>query len=267
MDGAKPKPSEEWVPLWQAGIPETDIRRQVETLCHSTAFENQSNAKNLLRHLVEKSLSGTMPRVAEIAREVFGKKNFDAGDSQVRVETGHLRDYLAEHYASAEAKPEEIEFSIPPRQYVIFAPKSSSSESLSPRRIEPRTGAAITEPEEDALVYQRVKVRGYIEGLDLDLRAWLVVRTPCGDLYPQCRVSRNQPEWEQEVRIGRRQWGSDENTVHEIDLVAADVDADVAFHLYLKSNRDGFGPLLPSDCRVIAARKVMRRDLRPESAG
>jgi hypothetical protein len=251
-----------FVPLGQAGIPEPEIRRQLKTLLHSTAFENKRNSKKLLEYLVNKAIAGHVPSQAEIARDVFGKKHLNRGDAQPRGETGKVRAFLAEHYASTEAQPGEIRFYIPPRQYGVFAPKRPSAEPL-PLRRDSLPIAVITEPQNNVEVYQRVTVQGRIDVLNFDLRVWLVVRTPGGDLYPQCRVSRNNPEWEQEVRIGRLQWGSDEGAEYEINLVAADGDGDCAFHQYLKSNRDGFGPLLPSDVTVLDAKRVTRRDIRP----
>lgn len=246
------------VPLWQAGIAQADIDRQLEKLLHSEALEGKGSEKRLLRHLVGESLAGNGQRlsVSAITKALF--REYVPGDSRVRGDTAKLRWFLDAYYAS-EAGAGELRFTIPTRQYAVHAPRASAPIDASPQA---RPAACILEPAADAEVYQRVPVRGRIDALDLDLRPWLVVRTPVGDLYPQCRVRRKSPEWEEEVRIGLLQWGRDEGAVYEINLVAAGADGDVEFYQYLKSNRDGFGPLLPTDCTVLDAKRVTRRDIR-----
>jgi hypothetical protein len=268
MTGAERKTVEQLVLLGQAGIPEPDIRRHVEKLCHSPAFDDRDRARELLRYLVDEALAGRVPRPADIARKL-GKINFNPGESYVRSITGDLRNYLKEHYdapANAPTKPDEIRLIIPKQQYFILAPRATGKTTArTPARSDSHTVAGILEPDDRAEVYQRVTVRGRIDALNLDLRPWLVVRTPCGDLYPQCFVSRNTPEWEHEVHIGLVQWGADEGAEYEINLVAANADGDAAFYQYLKSGRDGFGPLLPTDSIVLDSKRVTRRDIRPAS--
>jgi hypothetical protein len=255
---------DEMVPLSLADIPHGEIDKQLEKLCHSEALEGKRSEKRLLAYLVRESLAGNVKRlrVPEITKALF--RRYDPGDSRVRGDAGRLRGYLDVYYASSEAKPGEIRFTIPTRQYVVHAPKTSGVSAQSRARQQARPIASILEPANNADVYQRVLVRGRIDALDVDLRPWLVVRTPVGDLYPQCRVRRASPEWEEEVRIGLLQWGADEGAVYEINLVVADADGDAEFYQYLKSNRDGFGPLLPTDCAVLDARRVTRRDIRPQ---
>ncbi|HEV2642813.1 MAG TPA: toll/interleukin-1 receptor domain-containing protein [Candidatus Elarobacter sp.] len=123
----------------------------------------------------------------------------------------------------------------------------------------------IVAPKDNEEVHQRIVVRGTIYALHSDLRAWLVVKTPVGDLYPQGRVTRNEPDWEREVRIGLAQWGADEGAVYEIHLVAAGPDADYQFDRYLRGegpSRDGLGPLWPGDATILDRTCVIRRDLR-----
>jgi hypothetical protein len=171
---------------------------------------------------------------------------------------------MVEHY-KIHAKSEEIRLVIPEREYFVLAPKvPEMTKTQSLVRSDDALPTVILEPADQAEVNQRVTVKGRIEGLNLDLRAWLVVRTPCGDLYPQCQVSRNSPDFESEVRIGLVQWGADEGAEYEINLVATRVDGDNAFYQYLKSGRDGFGPLLPADALVLDAKRVTRRDIRQE---
>lgn len=252
--------------LGQAGYLAADIRRQVKTLCHSTAFEGKKIQKELLEYLVEKALAGKVPRAVDIATELFGKEDLYPGDSHVRGAAGLLRKCLAKHYASSEVQPGEIRLELPDQQYFILAPRAPAAvqEAAPLVRSDSRIAASILEPADGAEVYQRLTVKGSIEALHPDLRAWLVVGTPVGDHYPQCRVSRSSPQFEHEVRIGRLQQGSDEGAEYVIHLVAADADGDSAFYNYLKSGRDGFGPMLPSDAIVLDSKRVTRRDIRPE---
>ena len=253
------KKTEEMLLLGQAGYTKAAIVRQVETLCHSSEFEDQGKARGLLRFLIDEALAGRVPRPADIARKL-GKQDFGPGDSYVRSVSADLRRLLKAHNDTA--KPGEIRFVVPDKQYFVLAPRAAAQTETSPISVDSETQGSILEPADRAEVYQRVAVRGRIDALHLDLRVWLVVRTPGGDLYPQCRVTRNQPEWEHEVRIGRLQWGADENAEYVIMLVAANADGDAAFYNYLKSGRDGFGPLLPSDAVVLDSKRVTRLDIR-----
>lgn len=256
--------TEALVLLGQAGIPEPDIRSQVDRLCYSPAFNDRDRARELLRYLVDEALEGRVPRPPEIASKL-GKKDFGPGDSYVRKIAERLRESLAEYYR-AHAQPGEIRLELPDREYFMLAPKySGKKEPLRFHSSPSPAGASILEPADGVEVYQRVAVKGHIHAFDPDLRAWLVVRTPCGDLYPQCRVNLSSPEWEHEVRIGRVQWESDEGAEYEINLVAANTDGDAAFYNYLKSGRDGFGPMLPSDATVLDTKRVTRRDIRPQA--
>lgn len=265
MRYAKLKTSDDLVPLGQAGVEEDEVKAQVETLCHSPAFENQGNPKKLLRYLVPLSLAGKRPTPREIALKCFGRKHYDPGDAHVRNTANKLRECLEEHYGSAEARPKEIRFCLPSLTYIIHAPKAQDVNSQSPRYSKSRMVGVIVDPAEGAEVHHRLKVRGRIDALDADLRVWLVIEIPVGIYYPQCRVSRKSPEWESEVRVGYRLWGTDEGTEYVIHLVAADSDGDFHFYEYLKAARDGFGAVLPTDCLVLYSRRVTRRDLRPEA--
>jgi hypothetical protein len=265
MRHVKLKTSDDLVPLGQAGMEDEEVKAQVETLCHSAAFERQGNAKKLLRYLVPQSLAGKNPTPREIALKGLGRKNYYPGDANVRNAADKLRKCLEKHYASAEAKPGEIRFYLPSETYIIHAPKSPDVNNQSPRYSKSRMVGVIVDPAEGAEVYHRLTVRGRIDALDADLRVWLVIEIPVGIYYPQCRVSRKSPEWESEVRIGFRLWGTDEGTEYVIHLVAADSDGDFHFYEYLKAARDGFGAVLPTDCLVLYSRRVTRCDLRPEA--
>ena len=251
------------VPLAQAGLRKEGVDEQLKTLLHSEALERKAAVKKLLGHLVRESFAGNVENLRSRKICEFLYPRHKAAASQLRGDIGKLRKCLDAHYSSSEAMPGEIRFTIPEGQYVVDAPRASHPTAAPPAG-RPGAAARIFEPAADAEVHQRVPVRGRIDSLNIDLRPWLVVRTPGGDLYPQCRVRRNGPEWEEEVRIGLLQWGADEGAIYEINLVAADADGDAAFYQYMKSGRDGFGPLLPTDCVVLDAKKVTRRDIRSE---
>jgi hypothetical protein len=263
MRQAKPKAQEEHlVPLGQAGIKENQIEAQVETLCRSTAFENQKRCKTLLRYLWPLSLDGKEPSPREIALEGLGMQNFDPGSANVRNIANKLRDCLKEHYASAETNPREVRLVLPHQRYLLHVPKSQARE-LQPRLPSvSRVVSAILEPAENADVYQQVTVRGRIDALHPDLRVWLVVETPSGMYYPQCRVSRASPEWQYEIRVGYFERGSNDGIEFLIHLVAADYDGDFRLYECVKAGRDGYGSALPRDCSVLNSRAVTRRDIR-----
>jgi hypothetical protein len=245
-------------PLSQAGIPKADIDRQLEKLCHSEAFEGRTSEKKLLRYLVRESLEGNLDLLtqSQIAKAVFKKSN---SDSRTRKAAGRLRDFLSDYYGSSEAKPDEIRFSLPERRYVVHAPRASTARVPPPKAKDGR----ILAPVDKTDVYQRVTVRGRTDNVDLDLRLWLIVRTPVGALYPQCLVTRNSATWEAEVRIGLVTLGADEGAIYEILLVAADRDGDIALELCRRTPEGSYGPTLPTDCRVLDSKQVTRRDFRP----
>ena len=260
MSDERQSRTEEMVLLGQAGIPRSEIDRQIENICSSKALDGQGKTRDLLRLLVEEALAGRVPRPTEIA-EKLGKLDYEDGDPYVRTTTGRLRESLKEYYQTC-ARRGEIRIEVPKGQYFVLGSKARKD-----RRPPLADGAiqfkvSIEDPKDLVEVNHRVIVKGRIDSLDFDVRVWLVVRTPIGDLYPQCQVSRKTSEWEHEVRIGLLQWGRDEGAEYEIYLVATRADGDVAFYQYLKSGKDGFGPLLPTDAVVLDAKRVIRRDIR-----
>ena len=192
-----------FAPLAQAGLAKARVDAQLEKIRHSDTFAKKRAEKDLFKHLVEESWEGRVAglKAAQITTRVFGKSPL--GDSRVRGETGRLRDDLDQYYAK-EAKRGEIRFAIPERQYVVYAARVTDSRpDWRPGKLATGAVARILEPGIDAEVHSTVVVRGRIESLHLDLRVWLVVKEPDGPLHPQCRVSRNAPDWEAVVRIGR----------------------------------------------------------------
>jgi len=110
--------------------------------------------------------------------------------------------------------------------------------------------ASILEPHEGAEVEAQVTVRGRIGALDPDLHVWLVVRSPRGDMRPQCEISPLAPEWAHKVFIfdaakdtleTYRDWLnlSKPDTPlrqpqHEINLIGVNPAGNKAFHRYKK---------------------------------
>jgi hypothetical protein len=263
MGDAVRKNEPEAVPLAQAGIPRPQVEWQLQKLLRSPVLEGKRSEKDLLQYLVRESLAGNLLRlrVPVITDVLFGK--YDPGSSRARQEAKKLRKTLAVYYSSREASPGELRFTIPAKGYVVYAPKATG-EIIQTEVSKPQDGpvARIFDPATNAEVHQRIAVRGRIEVLDLDLRAWLVIKSPSGQLYPQCRVRRNNQDWQEEVRVGHVQWGSEEGIGFEIQLVSADAEGDYSFYHYLKSDREGFGTVMPGDCELLDAVRVIRRDIR-----
>jgi hypothetical protein len=259
----EPVTDAERVPLSQAGISKADIEAQLEKLQRSEEFESKTKEKQLLAYLVRGSLDGNPQRLraSVIGEAVFPTDNDPAG--RTRKEVGKLRDTLDAHYATANDAATQIRFSIPLGQYAVYSPRAVGRPLPDAPEEEPQVVAVILDPPDGAEVHHRVVFRGRIEGLEWDFRVWLLLTLPSGYHYPQCRVSRNRPDWQQEARVGRVAWASDEGIVFEMHLVAAGDDADFAFYEYLKSGRDGFGRVLPSDSRILHTKHYVRRDIRP----
>jgi hypothetical protein len=249
----------QWVPLAHSGILEKDIHAQVEILCHSASFENQGNARKLLRFLVEKAILGQKPSMKELSR-LFRQIPIPS-DNLVRNAGRTLRLALAEHYEK-NAKVTEIHLDVPPYQYGVFAPKAPTGRSQAVN-LDTRAIATILEPVQGAEVYRRVTVRGRIDALHPDLRPWLVIETPDGGgFYPQHWVSRESPDWEWDVYAGRAQHGIDDGGLFVIHLVAVTIDGDSIFYQFTKSGGDLFGSFLPADCIILDSKNVIRRDRR-----
>jgi hypothetical protein len=249
--------TEEIVLLGQAGWSKEAIDLQVARICSSRAFDNQELSRKLLRYLVAEALLGRVPHPPDIEANIKDKEKVSRG--YVRAAAFRLRRCLKQY--NREAKPTEIRLEVPDEEYFVLTPRNT--EVLVDPDVTP--SVRILEPPEKADVFKSVMVRGRIDALHPDLRAWLVVLASDGFYYPQCRVSRLSPSWSYEVRIGRMEWGKTDGVEFAILLVAADVDGDFEFHGALKARVDGFGTRLPADVRVLDSRRVIRRDIRPEA--
>ena len=81
---------------------EESVRLQVDRILHSECFRGAESMRNLLAYLASKMLAGDADQLKEysIGVDAFGKPpSYDPrSDSTVRVQTGRLRQKLAEYY-------------------------------------------------------------------------------------------------------------------------------------------------------------------------
>lgn len=101
-----------------------EIRRQLQSVLASPAFQGSKRCQQFLRHVCERSLwseGGTL-KERTIAVEVFGRKATSdlAADTIVRVSAREVRKRLAQYYVTSEGAAAEILIDIPPGSY---APK------------------------------------------------------------------------------------------------------------------------------------------------
>ncbi len=85
----------------------SEIRRQVEDICHSSAFDGAPRLRELLRYIVERTLAGTPATEPSIAVELYGKdpNTFHPSiDGVARAETRRLRAALKEFYESKQGR-------------------------------------------------------------------------------------------------------------------------------------------------------------------
>lgn len=257
------KEAEKPVFLGQAGWPEEIIKSHVNEMCNSVAFDDGDQARTLLSYLVRESLAGHLLEAEDVAL-ALGKRDFGKRDPFVRTAMKRLRKRMQNYYG--EIRRPGLQLVIPSETYIVMAPRFIAARTELPRSavVNIPVIASIVEPEERADVYRRFVVRGRIDSLDPDTRPWLIVLAPDNFYYPQCRVSRRSPFWEAPVTIGREPWGETDGMEFDIVLAAAGVDGDLAMETYLKNHGDGYGTRLP-DTEIIASRRVIRRDIRPES--
>jgi hypothetical protein len=79
----------------------SEIKRQVEDICHSTVLDGAPLRRDLFRYIVKATLAGEPATETSIAIKVYGKTPdtfHPAIDAIVRVETGKLRKRLKKFY-------------------------------------------------------------------------------------------------------------------------------------------------------------------------
>ncbi|WP_297092518.1 hypothetical protein [uncultured Draconibacterium sp.] len=94
------------------------INKELHKVLNSQCFAKSVVLKELFKHLVEKSLKGEELREIEIAYEVFGKKQSQEKEKNIRIYIFNLRKKLKEYYAK-EGAGDEIVFSIPKGGYEV----------------------------------------------------------------------------------------------------------------------------------------------------
>ncbi|MBD3378643.1 hypothetical protein GF406_26685 [candidate division KSB1 bacterium] len=111
-------------------LPKTK-RHILEKILTSPHFAHSHIHKNLLTYLVEKSISGEIPKETTIAIDVFDKDaDFDSNeDTLIRVHVYKLREKLAKYYAE-QGQDDDIRLCIPKGHYKVnFNPiKPSTSQ-------------------------------------------------------------------------------------------------------------------------------------------
>ena len=123
--------------------------------------------------------------------------------------------------------------------------------------------AFILSPKEMAVVPQRLSVSGQTNRLNADMRLWLVVEAPNGQLYPQSGLTRKPGGWSRDVHVGRVGAGKDTGCEYVVMLVAAGADSDYNFEKYVRGeseSTDGLGRVRPGDVSVLDSRRVVRGD-------
>ncbi len=129
---------------------QTAVQDLLARICASSGFAQAESLRKLLRHIVEKSLSGKGFELKEysIGVEVFGRaEDFDPRqDAIVRVQVRKMRQRLEEYFASDPGKLEEIRIHIPKGTYVPTIERVVVAEPLPvseptpvvPRQVPPR---------------------------------------------------------------------------------------------------------------------------------
>jgi hypothetical protein len=84
-----------------------------------------------------------------------------------------------------------------------------------------------------------------------------------GNLYAQRQVKRNNPEWQEDIYIGRAPHGINDGEEFEVLLVAVDFDGDFDLFQAVKLDQP-IGHRLPPNTTVLDSKRVIRRDIRPQ---
>lgn len=101
----------------------SEIRQTLNQLLESQPFRTSKQCKDLLRYIVERSLSDDEAALREriIGTEVFGRKtDYDTNeDPVVRTRAGDVRKRLAQYYQSLEPGSRVLHFDLQPGSYRI----------------------------------------------------------------------------------------------------------------------------------------------------
>src|SRR3972149_11489152 len=122
-----------WTPQGEA---ERDaVQKQLEHLLAHPLFRNSKRYPNLLKHIVELTLSGNRHLLKErtLGIDVFGRApDYDTNtDPVVRMTAVEIRKRIAQYYSELEHE-EELRIDLPPGSYEpVFSHKTSSLDSPS----------------------------------------------------------------------------------------------------------------------------------------
>lgn len=94
------------------------IQRHLTKALNSQCFSKSVVLKELLKYLVEKSIKGDSPKEFEIAYDVFGQKDNQTKEKNIRIYIYNLRKKLGEYYKQ-EGASDEVIFSIPKGGYIV----------------------------------------------------------------------------------------------------------------------------------------------------
>jgi TolB-like protein/Tfp pilus assembly protein PilF len=122
-------------------IPPEAVSAALGRVSASKTFARAERHRSLLRHLVEKTVSGRSDEIKEstLALEVFGRDSYDPQiDSQVRVEVAKLRSRLERYYAG-EGSEDAVRIEIPKGHYEpVFHGELPTPDPVAPPNRHPR---------------------------------------------------------------------------------------------------------------------------------
>jgi hypothetical protein len=118
-----------------------EVRRQLQSILASPAFQGSRRSQQFLRHVCERSLRDERGTLKEriIAVEVFGRKATSdlAADTIVRVSAREVRKRLAQYYVTSEGTAAEIRVDLPPGSYAPGFRYRSSRQDVGAPSLEP----------------------------------------------------------------------------------------------------------------------------------
>jgi TolB-like protein/Tfp pilus assembly protein PilF len=133
------------------GLSEADVatvRRELEKVLSSGAFQTSERLKNFLRYTVEQSIQGRADRIKEysVGTDVFGRSaSFDPRlDTIVRTEARKLRSRLATYYAT-EGKDDSLRIEFRKGSYAPFF-RNPVFENPESDAAQPETSSLLIEP-------------------------------------------------------------------------------------------------------------------------
>jgi hypothetical protein len=123
-------------------VDKTAVLDQLERILGSTVFRNSKRHSSLLRHLVERSVAGTVADLKErtLGVEVFGRPaDYDNyADPVVRISAGEVRKRIAQYYHEPD-RERELRIELPLGSYVPEFHKPAFAPEQTPAKPEPES--------------------------------------------------------------------------------------------------------------------------------